>query len=84
MERVYSHLDLVERDYFGLKYLDFNSVSQWLDPVKEIKKQSNDKGNQKKKCNFSTLPFYDIFSNRKRHSPVYVSNQVLLERSDQS
>ena len=45
MDRVFTHLDLVERDYFGLKYLDVNSVSQWLDPYKEIKKQSKDKGN---------------------------------------
>ena len=44
LDRVFGHLDLLERDYFGLKYLDINSVSQWLDPFKEIKKQSKDKG----------------------------------------
>ena len=37
-------MDILERDYFGLKYLDVNSVSQWLDPRKPIKKQSKDKG----------------------------------------
>ena len=37
-------MDILERDYFGLKYLDANSVSQWLDPRKPIKKQSKDKG----------------------------------------
>ena len=37
-------MDILERDYFGLKYLDVNSVSQWLDPRKPIRKQSKDKG----------------------------------------
>ena len=37
-------MDILERDYFGLKYLDVNSVSQWLDARKPIKKQSKDKG----------------------------------------
>ena len=44
LERVFTHMDILERDYFGLKYLDANSVSQWLDPRKPIKKQSKDKG----------------------------------------
>ena len=44
LERVFTHMDILERDYFGLKYLDVNSVSQWLDPRKPIKKQSKDKG----------------------------------------
>ena len=44
LERVFYHLNLEEREYFGLKYLDINSVCQWLDPLKEVKKQSKDKG----------------------------------------
>ena len=44
LERVFYHLNLEEREYFGLKYLDVNSVCQWLDPLKEVKKQSKDKG----------------------------------------
>ncbi|XP_062618575.1 band 4.1-like protein 5 isoform X3 [Saccostrea cucullata] len=38
-EHVFYHLDLVEKDYFGLQYTDHHSVSQWLDPTKKIKKQ---------------------------------------------
>ena len=44
LERVFTHMDILERDYFGLKYLDTNSVSHWLDARKPIKKQSKDKG----------------------------------------
>ena len=44
MDKVFCQLDLMERDYFGLRYLDIQSNSQWLDPFKEIKKQSKDKG----------------------------------------
>ena len=53
LERVFTHMDILERDYFGLKYLDANSVSQWLDPRKPIKKQSKDKG---KNDLFTILP----------------------------
>uniref|UniRef100_A0A6A7FV05 Moesin/ezrin/radixin homolog 1 n=1 Tax=Hirondellea gigas TaxID=1518452 RepID=A0A6A7FV05_9CRUS len=38
-ERVYSELDIIEKDYFGLQYTDHNSVSHWLDATKPIKKQ---------------------------------------------
>ena len=48
LERVFYHLNLEEREYFGLKYLDVNSVCQWLDPLKEVKKQSKDKGSRYK------------------------------------
>ena len=48
LDRVFTHMDILERDYFGLKYLDANSVSHWLDPRKPIKKQSKDKGEKKK------------------------------------
>ena len=44
LDKVFCHLDIIERDYFGLKYLDANNVTQWLDPFKEIKKQSIERG----------------------------------------
>jgi hypothetical protein len=47
LDKVFCHLDIIERDYFGLKYLDANNVTQWLDPFKEIKKQSIERGKQK-------------------------------------
>lgn len=34
----------MERDYFGLKFLDSHGVPQWLDPKKEIKKQTKATG----------------------------------------
>lgn len=38
-EQVYYHIDLVEKDYFGLQFMDANQVQHWLDPTKLIKKQ---------------------------------------------
>ncbi|GIY82018.1 hypothetical protein CDAR_66421 [Caerostris darwini] len=38
-EQVFYHIDLVEKDYFGLHYNDEFNVQHWLDPTKEIKKQ---------------------------------------------
>ena len=49
IERVFTYLDIMERDYFGLRFVDgssHNQGQQWLDPKKEIKKQSRGaKGN---------------------------------------
>ncbi|KAL1494525.1 hypothetical protein ABEB36_010109 [Hypothenemus hampei] len=45
LEQVYDHLELVEKDYFGLQLLDngcYNRTSEcilWLDPSKSLKKQ---------------------------------------------
>ncbi|XP_055947383.1 band 4.1-like protein 5 [Argiope bruennichi] len=39
LEQVFYHIDLVEKDYFGLHYNDEFNVQHWLDPTKEIKKQ---------------------------------------------
>ncbi|KAJ8951573.1 hypothetical protein NQ318_020450 [Aromia moschata] len=47
LEQVYQHLELVEKDYFGLQYSDDGSSPnsrspewmRWLDPSKSIKKQ---------------------------------------------
>ncbi|XP_061452010.1 band 4.1-like protein 3 isoform X8 [Rhineura floridana] len=36
---VCEHLNLLEKDYFGLTYKDMESQKNWLDPAKEIKKQ---------------------------------------------
>ncbi|XP_067119665.1 band 4.1-like protein 5 isoform X3 [Centruroides vittatus] len=38
-EQVYYHIDLVEKDYFGLQFMDANQVQHWLDPTKLVKKQ---------------------------------------------
>ncbi|XP_076427147.1 band 4.1-like protein 1 isoform X15 [Peromyscus maniculatus bairdii] len=36
---VCEHLNLLEKDYFGLTFSDADSQKNWLDPSKEIKKQ---------------------------------------------
>ncbi|XP_074658612.1 band 4.1-like protein 5 [Tubulanus polymorphus] len=38
-EKVFYHLDIVEKDYFGLQFTDTANVNHWLDPTKTIKKQ---------------------------------------------
>uniref|UniRef100_A0A8C5KYJ8 Erythrocyte membrane protein band 4.1 like 3 n=1 Tax=Jaculus jaculus TaxID=51337 RepID=A0A8C5KYJ8_JACJA len=38
-EKVCEHLNLLEKDYFGLTYRDAENQKNWLDPAKEIKKQ---------------------------------------------
>uniref|UniRef100_A0ABM5G622 Band 4.1-like protein 1 isoform X12 n=1 Tax=Pogona vitticeps TaxID=103695 RepID=A0ABM5G622_9SAUR len=37
---VCEHLNLLEKDYFGLTFCDSDSQKNWLDPSKEIKKQT--------------------------------------------
>ncbi|BFZ01359.1 hypothetical protein BsWGS_04397 [Bradybaena similaris] len=42
LDKVFEHLELVEKDYFGLQYLDLapgDDTLRWLDPLKTIKKQ---------------------------------------------
>ncbi|XP_059157704.1 tyrosine-protein phosphatase non-receptor type 4-like isoform X2 [Physella acuta] len=42
LDRVFEHLELVEKDYFGLQYMDQSpgdDTLRWLDPLKTIKKQ---------------------------------------------
>ncbi|XP_066528230.1 band 4.1-like protein 1 isoform X9 [Hoplias malabaricus] len=39
MDMVCEHLNLLEKDYFGLAFRDSESQKNWLDPSKEIKKQ---------------------------------------------
>ncbi|XP_064648293.1 band 4.1-like protein 5 isoform X3 [Lineus longissimus] len=39
-EHVFYHLDIVEKDYFGLQFTDNANVNHWLDPTKPIKKQN--------------------------------------------
>lgn len=37
--KVCEHLNLMEKDYFGLTYVDNHEQTCWLDPTKEIKRQ---------------------------------------------
>ncbi|XP_058229005.1 protein 4.1-like isoform X10 [Hemibagrus wyckioides] len=39
LDMVCEHLNLLEKDYFGLTFSDSDSQKNWLDPSKEIKKQ---------------------------------------------
>ncbi|XP_043477923.1 band 4.1-like protein 4 isoform X2 [Leptopilina heterotoma] len=39
LDRVFRHLNLLETAYFGLRYLDNENQTQWLDPSKKISKQ---------------------------------------------
>ncbi|KAM6977246.1 band 4.1-like protein 1 isoform 3-T3 [Aplochiton taeniatus] len=39
LDMVCGHLNLLERDYFGLSFYDTDNTKNWLDPSKEIKKQ---------------------------------------------
>ncbi|KAM9445289.1 band 4.1-like protein 1 isoform 1-T1 [Clarias gariepinus] len=39
LDMVCEHLNLLEKDYFGLSFCDSDSQKNWLDPSKEIKKQ---------------------------------------------
>jgi hypothetical protein len=36
---VFAHMDSIERDYFGLQYLDHFNVQHWLDSEKRVNKQ---------------------------------------------
>ncbi|XP_054579343.1 band 4.1-like protein 5 isoform X4 [Eptesicus fuscus] len=38
-DQITYHLDLIERDYFGLRFMDSAQVAHWLDVTKSIKKQ---------------------------------------------
>nr|XP_015213935.1 PREDICTED: band 4.1-like protein 5 isoform X2 [Lepisosteus oculatus] len=38
-DQIMYHLDLVEKDYFGLRFMDSAQVPHWLDNTKSIKKQ---------------------------------------------
>ncbi|XP_039768081.1 band 4.1-like protein 3 isoform X16 [Ornithorhynchus anatinus] len=38
-DKVCEHLNLLEKDYFGLTYRDAENQKNWLDPAKEVKKQ---------------------------------------------
>ncbi|XP_031422803.1 band 4.1-like protein 1 isoform X2 [Clupea harengus] len=39
LDTVCDHLNLLEKDYFGLSFYDADNQKNWLDPSKEIKKQ---------------------------------------------
>ncbi|XP_048858011.1 band 4.1-like protein 3 isoform X8 [Brienomyrus brachyistius] len=38
-DKVCDHLNLLEKDYFGLTFRDVENQKNWLDPAKELKKQ---------------------------------------------
>ncbi|XP_074549129.1 protein 4.1-like isoform X6 [Halichoeres trimaculatus] len=38
-DKVCEHINLLERDYFSLSFRDADNNKNWLDPVKELKKQ---------------------------------------------
>ncbi|XP_078655647.1 uncharacterized protein LOC144902230 isoform X8 [Branchiostoma floridae x Branchiostoma belcheri] len=38
-EEVLYRMDLIEKDYFGLQFMDAAQISHWLDPTKSVKKQ---------------------------------------------
>ncbi|XP_060762229.1 protein 4.1-like isoform X2 [Neoarius graeffei] len=38
-DKVCDHLNLMEKDYFGLTYRDAEHQKNWMDPAKELKKQ---------------------------------------------
>ncbi|CAH2305089.1 band 5 isoform X1 [Pelobates cultripes] len=38
-DQIMYHLDLIEKDYFGLQFMDSAQVPHWLDHTKSIKKQ---------------------------------------------
>ncbi|XP_063983545.1 tyrosine-protein phosphatase non-receptor type 4 isoform X4 [Diachasmimorpha longicaudata] len=53
LDLVFHHLELIEKDYFGLQYAENGSnsanssdVMRWLDPAKPVKKQIRSKGGQ--------------------------------------
>lgn len=76
LERVFTHMDILERDYFGLKYLDANSVSQWLDPRKPIKKQSKDKGKKFLLRKFDHTSYY-----LRQHFYLSISRIIIVAGS---
>ncbi|CAE1322431.1 FERM domain-containing protein 3,Band 4.1-like protein 5,Band 4.1-like protein 3,Band 4.1-like protein 4B,Tyrosine-protein phosphatase non-receptor type 4,Band 4.1-like protein 1,Band 4.1-like protein 2,FERM domain-containing protein 5,Protein 4.1 [Acanthosepion pharaonis] len=39
IRKVFDHVNLLERDYFGLRYLDQNNQPHWLDPIKSVSSQ---------------------------------------------
>lgn len=39
LDIVFRHLNLLETTYFGLRYLDQNGQTHWLDPAKKLNKQ---------------------------------------------
>uniref|UniRef100_A0A3Q3FHU0 FERM domain-containing protein n=1 Tax=Labrus bergylta TaxID=56723 RepID=A0A3Q3FHU0_9LABR len=39
LDKICEHLNLLERDYFGITHRDVENQKNWLDPSKELKKQ---------------------------------------------
>ncbi|XP_062506478.1 band 4.1-like protein 1 isoform X2 [Corticium candelabrum] len=43
LDQVFSHLNVLEKDYFGLYWIDKEDDRHWLDPRKMVRKQVKDK-----------------------------------------
>jgi hypothetical protein len=43
LDQVYNHLNILEKDYFGIYWADKENDKHWLDPRKMIRKQVKDK-----------------------------------------
>eukprot|EP00057_Strongylocentrotus_purpuratus_P018857 XP_011673331.1 PREDICTED: band 4.1-like protein 4A isoform X2 [Strongylocentrotus purpuratus] len=39
LDRVYSHMNLLETDFFGLRFIDKDNQTHWLNPEKQVVKQ---------------------------------------------
>ncbi|CAL8321000.1 unnamed protein product [Arctogadus glacialis] len=39
LDKICDHLNLLEKDYFGITYRDVENQKNWIDPTKEMKKQ---------------------------------------------
>ncbi|XP_011674342.1 protein 4.1 isoform X10 [Strongylocentrotus purpuratus] len=39
VDLICDHMDIVEKDYFGLTYRDSQDCRNWVDPIKELKRQ---------------------------------------------
>ncbi|KAJ8010612.1 hypothetical protein DPEC_G00076880 [Dallia pectoralis] len=58
-DKVCEHLNLLEKDYFGITYRDVENQKNWLDPSKEMKKQIRGAWNSGVAWNFSfNVKFY--------------------------
>ena len=67
MEQVYYHLDIIEKDYFGLQYTDPYNVPHWLDPTKIVKKQ------------VKSEDFIDFLLTFKYNSSVFLAGEKQIQ-----
>ncbi|XP_071167527.1 uncharacterized protein [Mytilus edulis] len=53
LDKVFSYLNLEEKDYFGLRYLDTSDQTHWLDPFKSL-------SSQLKLCNTPYILYFGV------------------------